>query len=61
MCEDTTLISSRLNILSIHAIILVLDKLVEALCLSPLLGLTSTRTRYIYCHTLMCHSPLERC
>ena len=37
MYEETTLITSRLNILSILASILVLDNLVEALCLSPLL------------------------
>jgi len=34
MCEETTLITSHLNILSILSSILVLDNLVEALCLS---------------------------
>jgi len=47
MRGETTLIIPRLNILSILASILVLDNLVEALCLSPLSGRTSTRTYYI--------------
>jgi len=38
MREEATLITSHLNILSVLSSILVLDILVEALCLSPLSG-----------------------
>jgi len=47
MREEATLITSLLNILNVLSSILVLDILVEALCLFPFSGRTSTQTYYI--------------